>query len=274
MVWQNLGVINMNELTKQRIRDHISPVMERTIRRRIVDEPFSEAEIEASNPFGFRLVPIEVWKGAKFERSFVTTLGQGIFEQMARIVAEGSGATASNQHDTTFTINTWRNEKIDEILTAQRTSQRPPNWDEEVSEILSLNNQNFTEVTVKFDLYIRRQDGSEEFYGLKTVKPNLDQTERAKRDMLRMIAGNPGSEAFFALPFNPAGEGEPYRRARHTIPYKIFRMDEDPCVLIGATFWNKVGDDPNTYSELLDLFSEIGEHYSRIIRRDYFDIQD
>ncbi|MCZ2260775.1 TdeIII family type II restriction endonuclease [Sporosarcina sp. G11-34] len=262
----------MNDLTKQRIIDHISPIMDRLIKRRVVDEPFNAAEIEARNPFGFRLVPEEVWKGSKFERSFVTSLGQGIFEQMSKIVAEGTGAFSSNQHDTTFNINTWRNEKIEEILTDQRASRRPPNWNQEVTDILSLTNQTFTEVTVKFDLYIRRSNGREEFYGLKTVKPNLDQAERAKRDMLRMMTRENNSEAYFALPFNPGGEGEPYRKGGHSIPYKIFDMDNDPSVLIGGEFWNKVGDSPDTYNELLDLFSRLGNKYSDIIRRDYFEI--
>lgn len=265
----------MNQETKDNIRAHISPIMDRLIRRRVVTEPFNEAEIAAKNPFGYRLVPVEVWKGSKFERSFVTILGQGIFEQIAKMIAQGSGAYADNQHDTTFTINTWRNEKIEEILTAHRNSTRSPNWNDEVDEVLSLSNQTFTEVTVKFDLYVRRDDGREEFYGLKTVKPNLDQAERAKRDMLRMVTGNNSNvEAYFALPYNPAGEGNVYRAAGHSIPYKIFDMDNDSCVLIGREFWNKIGDSEDTYDELLDLFSEIGAHYSNIIRRDYFQIED
>jgi len=261
----------MNEATKQTIRDHLSQVMERLIRKRVVEEPFNQEDIQRKNPFGALLVPEEIWKGSKFERSFVTTLGQGIFEQLGKIVAEGAGAQASNQYDSVFTINTWRNEKIEEILAAQRSSERSPDWETEVSEILALNNQNFTEVKVKFDLYVRRADGQEEFYGFKTVKPNLDQTERAKRDMLRMKAGNPDSEAYFALPFNPAGEGELYRNA-HSIPYKLFDMDNTPSVLIGSALWNKIGDDPNTYQELLEVFAEVGNHYSGIIRRDYLNL--
>lgn len=263
----------MNQETKDRIRAHISPIMDRLIHRRVVTEPFDENEIAMRNPFGFRLVPVEVWKGSKFERSFVTTLGQNIFEQIAKMVAEGSGAQSSNQHTTTFTINTWRNERIEEILSAHRDGQRRPNWDEEVEEITNLENQNFTQVTVRFDLYVRRTDGREEFYGLKTVKPNLDQAERAKRDMLRLTTGYNGNfETYFALPYNPAGEGNIYRAAGHAIPYKIFDMDNDPSVLIGREFWNKIGDSENTYDELLELFSEIGEYYSNLIRRDYFQI--
>ncbi|PGH91281.1 TdeIII family type II restriction endonuclease [Bacillus thuringiensis] len=265
----------MNEQTKQRIHKHLATVMERLIQKRTVDEPFSETAIERNNPFGYYLVPIEVWKGAKFERSFVTSLGQGILEQLGQIIAEGTGATAINQYDTVMTINTWRVEKIEEILKSQRRkgkNQKGPNWNEEVEEVLALENQRFEEVKVKSDLYIKRQDEREEFYSFKTVKPNLDQTETAKRDMLYLKAGNPSCEPYFALPFNPAGEGNIYRTA-HSMPYKLFNMDEDPCVLIGAAMWNKIGDCENTYDELIQIFKEVGEVYSRKIRIEYLDIQ-
>ncbi|MDH2879434.1 TdeIII family type II restriction endonuclease [Bacillus cytotoxicus] len=264
----------MNEQTKQRIREHLSTVMERLIQKRTVDEPFLETDIERNNPFGYYLVPIEVWKGAKFERSFVTSLGQGILEQLGKIIAEGTGATAINQYDTVMTINTWRIEKIEEILKSQRgkgKNQKSPNWDEEVKEILALENQRFEEVTVKSDLYIRRQDGREEYYSFKTVKPNLDQTETAKRDMLYLKSGNPDCEPYFALPFNPAGEGNLYSQARK-MPYKLFNMDEDPSVLIGAAMWNKIGDCENTYDELIQIFKEVGEVYSRRIRTEYLGV--
>jgi hypothetical protein len=238
-----------------------------------VDEPFGEDQVMLANPFGYRLVPMEVWKGAKFERSFVTTLGQGIFEQLAKIIAEGSGATASNQHDETLRINTWRLEKIDEILKGNRENRRSPDWEAELAEILTLNNERYEEVTVKSDLYVLRPNGKKEFYSFKTVKPNLDQTERAKRDMLRLMAGNPEQEAYFALPFNPAGEGNPYRSA-FSIPYKILNLDDTQCVLIGAALWNNIGDDENTFTELLDIFEQVGNEFTPIIRRDYFGLAD
>lgn len=243
--------------------------MERIIHKRTVQEPYNEAEIATQNPFGHRLVPTEIWKGSKFERSFVTSLGQGIFEQLGKIIALGSGATeAENQHDTTLIINTWRNEQIEKILREQRSSLRDPNWEIEVQQVLNLDNDSFVQVVVKSDLYILRPNGQKEYYSFKTVKPNLDQTERAKRDMLRMKAGNPEYETYFALPFNPAGEGRAYSNA-HKIPYKLFDMDNESCVLIGAELWNKIGQDPNTYDELLDIFEQVGQHYSPIIRRDY-----
>ncbi len=261
----------MNIETKKNIEELVSKMMERIIDKRINKEPFKEEDIERANPFGFRLVPIEIWKSAKFERSFVTSLGQAVFEQVAKIIAEGTGAYAENQHDENLTINTWRKEKIDELLISHRSSKKAPCWKDEVSEILSLSNSRYEDLKVKFDLYIRRADGQEEFYSLKTVKPNLDQTEIAKRDMLYTKACKERSEVYFALPFNPAGEGNNYRKV-HSIPYKIFDMDSDESVLIGAKFWNKVGQDSNTFNELIEVFENVGQKYSNIIRKDYLGI--
>lgn len=263
----------MNQFTVQRIEQTICDMMDKIIRKRTVTEPFNELEIERNNPFGYRLVPIEIWKGSKFERSFVTSLGQKSFEQLAKIIAEGTGAIAENQHEETITINTWRKEKIDEILSLHRISERAPDWNIDVSEVLALNNNRYEELVVRFDLYIRRNNGSEEFYSMKTVKPNLDQTEVAKKDMLYMKAFKEESNVYFALPFNPAGEGNHYRSV-HSIPYRIFDMDQDNSVLIGSEFWNKVGGNENTYTQLLEIFERVGGHYSNIIRRDYLELEE
>ncbi len=262
----------MDEITRSKIKEHLSAVMKRLIKRRCVTEPFGEQEIFKKNPFGANLVPMEIWKGSKFERSFVTTLGQGIFEQLAKIIAEGTGADAANQHVSRLTICTWRIEKIDSILATQRSNKVQPNWEREVEELLVLNNERFEEVEVVSDLFIRRADEKKEYYSIKTVKPNLDQTERAKRDMLRLLAADKNNEVYFALPYNPAGNGQKYLEGGFSLPYKLFNMDEDKCVLIGSRFWNKVGASSDTFGELLYLFEEVGRQYTPVIKEQYLGI--
>lgn len=269
----------MKSKVKTLIKDRISEALDGVITRRCITEPFLEKEVMERNPFGARLVPMEVWKGSKFERSFVTILGQGIFEQIAKIIAEGTGAYAENQHTTPLTVCTFRLEKIDEILKYQRQTTSGSrtrtllDWDNEVKNILDLENDRYQEIKVISDLYIRRQNGENEYYSFKTVKPNLDQTENAKRDMLRLVAGNFNNNVFFALPYNPAGEGNLYKEARHTMPYKLFNMDVDKCVIMGASLWNKIGDNNNTYEELLDVFEKVGKKYRTIIKKDYLKIK-
>ena len=58
----------MNIETKNKIESHLREVMKRILEKRTIQEPFNENEIKDKNPFGYRLVPIEVWKGSKFER--------------------------------------------------------------------------------------------------------------------------------------------------------------------------------------------------------------
>ncbi len=39
-------------------------------------------------------------------------------------------------------------------------------------------------------------------------------------------------------------------------------MSNKNCILIGSDFWNKVGQDKNTFNELLEIFQKVGEKYS------------
>ncbi|MCJ2148429.1 TdeIII family type II restriction endonuclease [Bacillus sp. B19-2] len=261
----------MNSATKKQVIELIELTMNKVIRKRTVGEPFNEESIKLNNPFGYYLVPIEVWKGSKFERSFVTTFGQKTVEQLGKIIAEGTGAYAELQHKNEFELNAWKVEKIESILTSQRNNETKPNWQMEVEEIQALDTKRYEEVRVISDLYIKRPDGIEEFYSFKTVKPNLDQTEKAKRDMLRLMAKDSNYHPYFALPSNPAGEGNLYRTA-HTVPFKLFDMDSDPCVLIGSKLWNHIGQDDNTYNELIEIFQQEGKKFTDIIRKEYFGI--
>lgn len=272
----SLEMISMDKKTKELVRQHIEAVMNRLINKRTVVESFKESDIESKNPFGFQVVPIEVWKGAKFERSFVTTLGQGIFEQLGKIIAEGSGATAINQYDKSLIINTFKTETIDTIIKKQRAKpkkgekKKVPDLNNELETLASLENDKYEDVNVKSDLYIKRPNGKEEYYSFKTVKPNLDQTAEAKRNLLLLRAGDPNCEAYFALPYNPAGEGELYTKSKHSIPNKLFNMNDEDFVLVGSSLWNKIGNDENTYIELLEIFKDVGEVSTVRIKKEYF----
>lgn len=261
----------MQEETKQRIRLRIEQKLDSILTRRVASLEMDMRDIAQTNPFGSRLVPDEIWKGSKFERSFVTSFGQGVYEQIAYEIALGSGAHAENQHGEIVTLNTWQEEAINNLLSEQRGSATPQatNWQAELDRISSLDTPRRIDVATRFDLYVRRNDGSEEYYSLKTVKPNLDQTEIAKRDMLRISVAKPDCQAYLALPYNPCGEGNHYN---WTMPNKMFNMNNSPAVLIGAGFWNAVGNDENTFFELLELFEEIGEEYRLRINNEYLDI--
>lgn len=263
----------MQQETRERIKERIRDKMNGILNRRIRELNEDMQELYTRNPFGARLVPEMIWKGSKFERSFVTSFGQGVYEQIAYEIAIDTGATAQNQHGETVIINTWQADYIDDLLSRQRNNDRNnpvyPDWTAEINEGLNLRTNRVIEIPIRFDLYIRRIDGTEEYYSIKTVKPNLDQTEIAKRDMMRTTFAKENARTYFALPYNPAGEGTPYN---WNVINKIFNTTDDSAVLIGSDFWNTVGQDPNTYNELLEIFDELGDEYHRKIQQNYIDL--
>ena len=113
------------------------------------------------------------------------------------------------------------------------------------------------------DLWIKK-DGIETYISIKTVKPNLDQTEIAKKDMFLLKAHNPNYKTYFGLFYNPGGE----KRSEYnwTMPFKIFDMHKDDVVLIGRDYWNTIGDS-NTYSELLKIFEKVGKETRKAIAK-------
>ncbi len=78
----------LKESTKKKIKDEIIKVVDRVIKKRTIDEPFDIQELEEERPFHVALLPEEILKGSKFERSFVTSLGQSVWEEIARIIIE------------------------------------------------------------------------------------------------------------------------------------------------------------------------------------------
>lgn len=258
----------MRAETKERIRARIRESMNRIIARRINNLPADMRDIAEKNPFGSRLVPQSIWKGSKFERSFVTSFGQGVYEQIAYEIAIGTGAHAEKQHAETVRLNTWQDEAINNLLATQRgaDTQQQTDWARELNNILQLENPRYVNLDTRFDLYVRRTNGSEEFYSIKTVKPNLDQTEIAKRDMLRVSVAKPDCRTYLALPYNPDGEGNRYK---WSLPKKLFDMNNSPAVLIGSSFWNAVGADENTFTELLETFQTVGDEFRTRITNEY-----
>lgn len=267
----------MDKATRKKVLNHVLKAMEKKIEDLTLNNPFDEEDTLIANPFGARIVPAEVWKGSKFERSFVTSLGQGIFEQIGKIIAEGTGAYAENQYRKTVTLNTFQTQQIEKIVDRQAEAKGKkvvkPDIDTELDELRKLNYDAMVAVTVINDLYIKREDGTEEFYSFKTVKPNKDQTAVAKKNLLYLRTADANNLAYFALPYNPAGDGKSYMKQSHKIPAKFFDMDDDDYVLIGSALWNKIGEDEDTYDELIEIFEKVGEITKERIRKEYFGLQ-
>jgi hypothetical protein len=207
------------------------------------------------HPFHTALLTPKLVTASSFERSFSTSFGQGPIEEMSRIIALATGAESVRHKETMANITKGAQDEITRIIAALRDGTAKPQWGKELKRICACKKGDLIVSRVISDLWIKRK-GVEIFLSLKTVKPNIDQTEIAKKDMLLLKAQNENYEPYFALYYNPGGT----KRADYNwvIPSKMFDMLADPCVLIGEDYWDFVGG-KGTYKDLLSIFEEVGQ---------------
>lgn len=213
-------------------------------------------------PFHKALLSENVIAASAFERSFSTSFGQGPIEEISKQIALENGFVAERQKETLINIYKGAMDEITNIINSLRAGIRKPNWNEEIKTIAAYRKGDTIVRKILSDLWMVK-DGRETFISIKTVKPNLDQTEIAKRDMLMLKANNPDCTTFFGLYYNPGGENQV--DYNWSIPSKLFDMKNDSCVIIGKNYWDTIGG-KGTYAELLRIFSELGAYTQERIK--------
>ncbi|VAW41936.1 hypothetical protein MNBD_GAMMA01-416, partial [hydrothermal vent metagenome] len=169
--------------------------------------------------------------------------------------AADNGFQAELQKTTMANVYKGAIDEVERTCSALRNGSQLPNWKKEVAAVSSFSKGDTVVRRVISDLWLEK-DGVEHYISIKTVAPNLDQSEIAKKDMLLLKAENPVFKTYFALYYNPNG---PQRSDyNHSFPMKIFNMHTDECVLIGKDYWGFLGG-AGTYEKLLEVFSEVGE---------------
>jgi len=237
----------MKKDTKASIMEILHRCIDRAIKRVSVDKTY--------RPFHEALLTKELVTASAFERSFSTSFGQGPIEEISKILAISTGAESERQRETRVNVNKGAVDEIDRILSALRSGDSSPNWKKEQAKILAFTKGDYVQRRVLSDLWIKRGP-VETFISIKTVKPNIDQTEIVKKDLLLLKAHDKKYQTFLGLYYNPGGaKREDYN---WSVPSKIFDMINDDCVLIGQEYWDLVGG-KGTYTALLDIFGEVGE---------------
>lgn len=254
----------MDSITINTVKAILTTSLLRTLERRANTDPYDPERFRLTSPFHSRLVPDTIWKASKFERSFVTSIGQGVFEQVAVCIAKGLGHIAEQGHREEGFIWKGQQDQISLIINGIRTEKKLPNWEEEVKAVTDAQDMDMRiATTVISDVYIKRDDLSEHFYSFKTVLPNLDQTAKAKQDCLTLKAISPSYNTFFALPYNPYISRQEYKWSQAN---KVFNMRLDSCVLIGEELWDHIGGE-GTYLQLLEIFEEVGNQFKPQIQQ-------
>lgn len=265
-----------NEAMKNAINSVVSAMMDRIMENVLVVDPFIVDEHIAKKPLYAALVPDEIFKGSHFERRFVTPFG-GAWEKLALVAAKETSSFAEKGHTVTGNINTERLRRIQEVLNKLEHSvndekREKPNWEKELAYILAGKSSSKIPTSVVCDVYVENQKtGLKYAFEIKAPLPNSDQTKVSKEKMLKLYAMEPiiVNEAFYALPYNPYGKKENYA---WTFPARWFDMKNDPVVLIGDEFWEKIGG-KGTYKAFIEAVNEIGKDYKDRIYREYLGIE-
>lgn len=227
----------------------------------------SRFKTNTHRPFHAALLSPEAIFWSAIERSFSTSFGQRVVESISRLVVEAAGADEAHaQHRSQVDLTSTQWQEIDKILLLSRNAKARasanyvPEWAGDLDRLHAASGfGSLARETreVISDLAWRR--GTVWHYAsIKTVKPNLDQTAAAKKDLLALAANNSANRVYFGLPYNPFGELlEDYD---WRVPSKIFDMRLGEPVLIGRDYWDALGG-VGTYYSIVEIAQRAGEEF-------------
>lgn len=220
---------------------------------------------ETYRPFHAALLSDEALFWSRFERSFSTSFGQRVIEEISKAVVLAGGATeASRQKVSTVTIDSATDEAITAHMHTLRTGKKSAGWQATIAEIAAKpRSGKNVEPRVISDLWWFKND-TNHYLSIKTVKPNIDQTAVAKEDLLRLTLADPSCKAYFGLYYNPYGEDK--SAYNHTPPMGIFDFHNDEAVLIGKEYWDTLGG-PGSYEIILQIARDVGAK-TRVLLKD------
>ena len=263
------------ERIAQGIKKVVSTLMERVMDKVLVEDPFIPENHRAAKPLYAALVPDEIFKGAHFERRFVTPFG-GAWEKLAVVVAQGKHGECGQGIAVDGLIAKGRLQRIQSVLNqlehrSSETSRRmTPNWDKELAYVLEGRGE-LIPCTVVCDLLIKNRISQKSYaFELKAPLPNSDQTKVSKEKMFKLFAMQPQRVdcAYYALPYNPYIHKKDYA---WSFPMRWFDMKTDACVLIGDEFWDFIGG-RGTYQIFIDEINALGTEYRNRIYHEFLGI--
>ncbi len=255
--------MDMKQKTKEKIWVYLEGFMQGLVNKYdpkvIKDEVLEKALFDPAKgnykPFHMALIPKELLRIQSFFRSFSTSLGQGVFEYIAKIVAEDSRRWKEVKRNSKFKATASSNVEsfIDRFLEDVALGRVKPY----PVSLPKPKDDSTKEIVVDLYLY----DGKTRYFiEIKSPKPNKDQTRRTKEKFLYLLATYPDSKTYYGMPYNPYGEEKSKYRWSFTSMY----FDLQNEVLIGSEFWDFIGG-KGTYKELLELFREFGEEKGKEI---------
>lgn len=241
----------MNRQYSKEIASEFTSCISSTIRRLDADD--------THRPFHSALLSDEALFWSRFERSFSTSFGQRAIQRISRLAALAGGASrAEIGHESRVRLSPQHLAAIDTHITTIRSGRlgRPPNWNADLATVrIAGRPAKEARHRVISDLWWVK-NGVHCYASIKTVKPNIDQTAEAKRDLLKLKLNDPRCRPYFCLYYNPYGES----RADYawSPPKGFFNFEKDAVVLIGRDYWDTLGG-KGLYDEILRIANEVGK---------------
>jgi len=217
-------------------------------------------------PFHAAIIPVQIMRISAFERSFSTTLGT-TFEECARLIALDHHADAQRGYNISGNVSVSALNEIEHQVArfehAADEKGNKPSLDVMIEAVRSKEKtDDFAQRSVRADLYIKTHEGIEYFFEMKSPVPNkgqcLEVTQRILRIHLMKHESRQKIKGYFAMAYNPFGSERKDYRWSFAINYTPFEQ----AVIIGKEFWDIVGG-PTTYTELLEVYQEVGREKSK-----------
>lgn len=199
-----------------------------------------------------------------------TSLGNEM-EKIAEIIAIEAWGKSNVLRKTKLEVSLPQNvfQKIDTILNGLSNVKFHPNYSLEKKEILhSCRNPSKKTEKHKYEFDLRLYDSAKKnyyFLEMKGPDPNTTEVPGAKRRLLALLA-------YGHINFKTAKVDSVigvYYNNKHPKPYRNPKMLNyfDPAgdLIVHDAFWNFVGKNSSTYTELLQLFETFGSKNKNII---------
>ena len=232
-----------------------------------------EARVRGKSPMGVAETTCSITTGSDFfptdqsRREFSAHVLPA-FEEIARLVAVDFHDCAVRNYSITGEVRGSAIDEIEHQVSAYESlatgKGSKPSFSAMVEAVLSANDGPKLTRSSAVDLFVRKRDGTEVYFEIKSPYPGrpqcLELTRRLLRTHLIRNARCPRVQAYFAMAYNPYGPD----RADYKWPYALNYMPFDQVVLIGQEFWSMVGG-PSTYLEVLDIYQEVGKEKGKYI---------
>ncbi len=211
-----------------------------------------------AKPFHEALLPKTFARMSSFERLFSTLLGNS-YERHSAIIAKTRFTKAELQHNTKGSMLETVDTEISDEIGRINQGRGLPNYFELVEKIVNMEERDSGKrVTrsVTSDLYLKSHNDEEIFFEIKSPKPNKEQCLNITRKHLWIHAmlkiTQPKVKTYFAMAYNPYGEGKEYKHSFATKHIDIKRQ-----TIIGKQYWDFLGGG-GTYEDLLEIYHKVG----------------